>query len=174
MGLPPPPVPMTQRVPLMPSWGHVRDPRIGHSYEKRHGAQAFNGRIIAILQPRICNIPYSLPEFLDVNFLGLDHFSGKSKVWTFFGPSTQEVSLGLKPPKQLGSYVATIIYLRMRVIQIFGPKAILGGKDPQGIPLIQTIHASNTNIPTFTNSKWVRYASGKNIAYSRIVWVVNS
>ena len=29
---------------------------------------------------------YSLPEFMNfVNFLGLDRFSGKKRVWTFFG-----------------------------------------------------------------------------------------
>ena len=34
----------------------------------------------------------SLPEFMNFSFFWEDHFSGKSKVWTFFGPSTQPVS----------------------------------------------------------------------------------
>ena len=39
------------------------------------------------------DIFHSLPEFMDLShFLGLDHFSGKQKVWTSFVPSTQQVS----------------------------------------------------------------------------------
>ena len=41
---------------------------------------------------------FSLPEFMNFKLFGLtDHFSGKYKVWTFFGPSTRQVSLD--PPQ---------------------------------------------------------------------------